>query len=210
MTTRVPAFFDDVAPIVVHDPLAELLGAAEGGRIEYRYVDAVALAGHSCPTVASSWLMTAKALDALYPDPLPERGGIRVQLRGAQEEGTEGVAAAIAGLLTGAAGAGGFVGIAGRHGRRDLLSFGAPIRGRMRFTRLDTGRAVEVDYHPARVPMPPWIKSLVAEAIAPGADAQARRALGRAWQAWTKEILIDHRDDPRLVEVVSGDVELTQ
>lgn len=207
---RVPAFFDDVAPIVVHDPLAELLGATEGGRIEYRYVDAVALAGHSCPTVASAWLMTAKALAALYPDSLPERGAIRVELRGAQQEGTEGAAAAIAGLLTGAAGAGGFSGIAGRHSRRDLLSFGASIRGRMRFTRVDTGRAVEVDYHPERVPMPPWIRSLVADAIAPGADAQARRALGRTWQAWTKEILIDHRDDPRLVEIVSGGAELTE
>ena len=34
-TMKTPAFFDAVAPIAVADPLAELLGAAEGGRIEY-------------------------------------------------------------------------------------------------------------------------------------------------------------------------------
>lgn len=49
---QLPAFFDEVPAIVVTDPLAETLGAAEGGLIEYRYVDAVKLAGHSCPTVA--------------------------------------------------------------------------------------------------------------------------------------------------------------
>ena len=49
---KTPTFFDAVAPIAVTDPLSALLGAAEGGRIEYRYVDAVKLAGHSCPTVA--------------------------------------------------------------------------------------------------------------------------------------------------------------
>jgi len=49
MTMRVPAFFYDVPEVTVQDPLARLLGAAEHGRIEYGYVDAVRLAGHSCP-----------------------------------------------------------------------------------------------------------------------------------------------------------------
>jgi hypothetical protein len=200
-TMRSPAFFDTVPAIAVHDPLAALLGAADGGRFEYRYVDAVKLAGHSCPTVASAWLMTARALAALYPDRLPERGNIKVELRGAQEEGVEGVVALIAGLITGAAGPGGFKGIAGRHSRRDLLQFGAPIRGRLRFTRLDTRRAVEVDYHPERVPMPAEMKSLLAAATAPDATDAARRAFGDGWQAWVRAILIDHRDDPQLVEV---------
>ena len=201
MAMRVPAFFDEVPDIAVRDPLARLLGAAENGRIEYRYVDAVGLAGHSCPTVASTWLMTARALAHLYPDTLPERGNIKVEMRGAQDQGTEGVSAMIAGLITGAAGAGGFKGIAGRHDRRNLLEFGAPIRGRMRFTRLDTQRAVEVDYHPERVPMPPDMKALMAHAITPDSSDEACRALGRRWQAWVKSILIDHRDDPLLVEV---------
>ncbi len=48
---RVPAFFEEVPEIAVRDPLAALLGAAEHGRIEYSYADAVKLAGHSCPAV---------------------------------------------------------------------------------------------------------------------------------------------------------------
>ena len=55
-----PDFFAAVPAIVVADPLAALLGAAEGGRLEYRYADAVRLAGHSCPTVAGAWLMARK------------------------------------------------------------------------------------------------------------------------------------------------------
>ncbi len=198
---RIPDFFEEVPAIAVRDPLAALLGAAEDGRLDYRYADAVKLAGHSCPTVASAWLMTARALDALYSDELPERGNIRVELRGAHDEGVEGVIASIATLLTGAAGAGGFKGIAGRHARRDLLQFGAPLRGRIRFTRLDTQRAVEVDFRGERVPMPPDMKPLLAAANAPGATDAARRAFGDRWQTWVKSILIDHRDDPQLIEV---------
>jgi hypothetical protein len=202
MPMRIPAFFDEVPPIVVRDPLADLLGAAEGGRIVFEYVDAVKLAGHSCPTVASSWLMTATALAHLYPDALPERGGIKVEVRGAQDEGTEGVSAMVVGLITGAAGAGGFKGIAGRHDRRNLLEFGALITGRMRFTRLDTQQAVEVDYRPERVPMPPDMKQLMAHAIDPRPSDEQRRGLRRRWQEWVKAILIDGRDDPELVGVV--------
>jgi hypothetical protein len=52
-----PDFFSDAPRIAVRDPLAEFLGAADGGVIEYRYADVVKLAGHSCPTVASAFLM---------------------------------------------------------------------------------------------------------------------------------------------------------
>lgn len=201
---RVPAFFDDVPAIVVRDPLADLLGAAQDGRVVYEYVDAVKRAGHSCPTVASAWLMTARALAHLYPDVLPERGAIKVEVRGAQDEGTDGVSGMIAGLITGAAGAGGFKGIAGRHDRRNLLEFGASIRGRMRFTRLDTLQSVEVDYHPECVPMPPNMKALMTDAIAPSASDEQRRAFGRRWQGWVKVILIDHHADEKLVELVDA------
>jgi len=211
MTMHVPAFFEDVPAITVLDPLADLLGAAVQGRIEYRYVDAVKLAGHSCPTVASSWLMTAKALARLYPDSLPERGNIKVEVRGAQDDGAEGVVAMVAGLITGASGAGGFKGIAGRHSRRNLLAFGVPFRGRLRFTRLDTQRAVEANYHPERVPMPPDMKALLASATAPNANEDTRRAFAQRWQEWVRVILIDHRDDPHLVEVnESSEAELTR
>ena len=111
---RYPAFFDAVPPVRVRDPLAEFRGAAEDGILEYRYIDAVKLAGHSCPTVAAAYWMTFRALRALYPDSLPERGNIRVEFSKAGTEGTAGVVANVAGMLTGAAGEGGFKGLGGR------------------------------------------------------------------------------------------------
>ena len=80
-TERFPAFFDQVPRLTVRDPLADFLGAAEGGVLEYGYADAVRLAGHSCPTVAGAWLMTRAALARLHPGAVPRRGGIRVELR---------------------------------------------------------------------------------------------------------------------------------
>ena len=40
-----PSFFNDVTPIIMRDPLAEVLGAAANGSIEYTYTDVVKLAG---------------------------------------------------------------------------------------------------------------------------------------------------------------------
>lgn len=110
-------------PIILRDRLAEFLGAADGGLIEYHYADVVRLAGHSCPTVAGAYLMTSRALKALYGDDMPERGDIRVDFRESQAAGVVGVTASVIGMLTGAAGIGGFKGLAGNFSRRDLLRF---------------------------------------------------------------------------------------
>jgi hypothetical protein len=137
-----PSFFAAVPTIVMRDRLAEFLGAAAGGLIEYGYADAVKLAGHSCPTVAGSYLLSSRALQALYPDEIPLRGELRVDFRDAQESAVTGVVAAVVGLLTGAAGIGGFKGLAGRFSRRELLSFGAELPGEIRFTRQDKGQSL--------------------------------------------------------------------
>jgi len=196
-------FFDAVPAIVVVDPLAETLGAAEGGVIEYRYRDAVKLAGHSCPTVAGAWLMTRAALAHLYPDGMPQRGGMRVELRQAVDEGVAGVIASVAGLVTGAANEGGFKGLAGRFGRQGLLRFGVPMTGEIRFMRLDTGRSVEVAHRPQAVPRPAGLAELMRDALAPQADAATRRTFASAWQGWVQSILLDHADDPALIAVIA-------
>ena len=194
-----PEFFAAVPRLTLHDPLAEFLGAAENGLIEYGYTDAVKLAGHSCPTVAGAYLMTLKALAILYPDAPPERGGIRVELKAAQADGTAGVVAAVAGLLTGAAGEGGFKGVAGRFSRRDLLQFAAGIDAELRFTRIDSGACVAATYHPEVVPAPPEMQALMPKLLAGAADAADKTEFGRLWQMRVKRILIDHFDDPQLV-----------
>ena len=194
-----PAFFDAVARITLHDSLAEFLGAANNGLIEYSYVDAVKLAGHSCPTVAGAYLMTLKALGRLYPDGRPERGGVRIEFGTPQTEGVTGVIAAVAGLLTGAAGEGGFKGIAGRFSRRNLLAFAEGNDAEVRFTRLDSGARVAVTYRPDAVPASPDLQALMQEMLAGSASDADRTEFGRLWQMRVKRILIDHCDDPALV-----------
>ena len=68
--TAFPEFFAAAPAILVADPLAAFLGSARDGLVEYRYEDAVRLAGHSCPTVASTFLMVRAALRALYATPV--------------------------------------------------------------------------------------------------------------------------------------------
>jgi len=194
-----PEFFAAVPRITLHDPLAELLGAAENGLIEYGYTDAVKLAGHSCPTVAGAYLMTLRALAKLYPEGQPERGGIRVELKAAQADGTAGVTAAVAGLLTGAAGEGGFKGLGGRFSRRNLLQFAAGIDAELCFTRMDSGARVTAAYHPEVVPPSPELQELMPKLLSGAASAADKTAFGRLWQMRVKRILIDHFDDQELV-----------
>lgn len=201
---RFPAFFDTVPGITLRDPLAELLGAAEGGLIEYRYPDAVRLAGHSCPTVAGAWLLTTRALRALYGDDMPERGAVRVDFGESQKAGVAGVIASITGLLTGAAGVGGFKGLAGRYARKDLLQFDVAGIDGIRFSRLDGrgGVIVTLDLSPvAGDPRMGELLPLVLQGIASTEQAALFAAL---WQERVRRILVDHHDDPRLTAIVSA------
>ena len=92
-TMNTPAYYDSVPAILMMDPLARTLGSAEDGLIEYRYLDAVKLTGHSCPTVAGAWQLTHAALARLYPDSTPVRSHIRVEFRQPLDEGVVGVIA---------------------------------------------------------------------------------------------------------------------
>jgi len=199
-----PSFFDDAPKITLRDPLAEFLGAAENGILEYRYLDAVKLAGHSCPTVAGAYLMTRQALARLYGDALPVRGAIRVEFRDGQTDGVTGVIANVVGLLTGAAQSGGFKGIGGKFERRNLLHFEAGISGDIRFTRLDSGIGVEVTYHPEIVPPEQEMKELMQKTMMGVASADERREFGLLWQERVRRILIDHADNAELVMVSGG------
>lgn len=154
-----PDFFDRAPRLQLRDPLAEFLGAAREG------------------------------LALLYPDAIPERGAIRVEMRDAQDTGVTGVIAAVFGLITGAAGDGGFKGIGGRFARRGLLAFGVPMQGLVRFTRIDTGTSVELDYHSERVAGDPAMKQALARAGGAGATAGERERFATLWQDRVQGIL---------------------
>jgi hypothetical protein len=195
-----PEFFSQVPRILLRDPLAEFVGALDDGLVKFSYVEAVKVAGHSCPTVASAYLMTVKALARLYGAALPERGGIRVSFAAARDEGVTGVIALVAGTLTGAAGAGGFKGIAGRFGRRDLLRFAvAGLNGQARFERLDGGGAVDATVHPDRVPADPALPSLLQKCAAGAASEEESARFRALWQGRVRRILVEHWDDPALL-----------
>ena len=196
---RYPAFFDAVPRIALRDPLSQFLGAFPDGVVEYGYLDAVKLAGHSCPTVAGAYLMTAKALAELYGDALPERGAIKVEFRDDATRGVTGVIAGVVSLITGARQDDGFKGIAGRFDRRGLLRFNVPGPGEIRFTRLDTGAAIDVAYDAASVPPDATMQPLLQRALAPGAAAPDQAEFARVWQDRVRWILVEHRD--RVVQV---------
>jgi hypothetical protein len=194
-----PAFFAQVPSIILRDRLADFLGAAAGGLIEYGYADAVRLAGHSCPTVAGSYLLGHRALRALHGEEMPLRGEIAVDFRAAAEAGVSGVMAVVIGLLTGAAGAGGFKGLAGRFVRRDLLRFAQDLPGEIRFRRLDNGQSVTATLQLAEVPADPRLPSLLQRLLAGDDDPDHHQLFASLWQDRVRRILLDHFDDPRLV-----------
>ena len=195
---RFPAFFDQVPRLVVRDPLAEFLGAAEGGVLEYGYADAVRLAGHSCPTVASAYALAHHAMTRLFPGALPVRGLVQVGFQHPLDEGVTGVVAAVVGLLTGSAQDGGFKGIAGRFVRRNLQRFGEPQPLALRFSRSDTGASVDAAAELAKVQPHPGMAERMGRCMRGDADAGELQRFGQLWQDRVRRVLVEHWDDPEV------------
>lgn len=197
-----PDFYEQAPVVRTHDPFAEMLGAAQDGMLEYHYVDAVRLAGHSCPTVAGAFLMGRAALAALYPDEPAERGRIAVHMPAPEQEGTTGVMAQVLTLLTGAASDNGFHGIQGRFKRKGLLSFADRHEGEaITFTRLDTGASVAVSLNVSPVPGDPAQGARMAAVLQDRADDSQRVAFANAWQDRVRRLLLEFADDPRVIRV---------
>lgn len=194
-----PSFFSEIPPLILRDPLAEFLGAADGGVIEYRYTDAVKLAGHSCPTVAGAYLLTGRVLAALYPDEVPERGGLQVEFRDALDSGVTGVTASVIGMLTGAAGSGGFKGLWGHFSRIDLLRFETELPGEVRVTRCDTGESRIASFRAGVVAFDPRMAPLLQRLLAGEHDPVLAEVFAVLWQDRVRRILVDHFDDPEVV-----------
>lgn len=198
-----PSFFDDAPTLQMRDPLAAFLGAAENGIIEYRYEDAVRLAGHSCPAVAGTYLMVLNGLAALYDDEVPERGGIEVFMRNERDHATTGVLASIATLLTGAAPETGFQGIgpARRFARQNLLGFETDIDGTLALRRRDTGKGVVVDINTDHVPHELIMSQLMPKAVSGKANPEELVEFARLWQDRVRRMLVEHADDPKLIHI---------
>lgn len=142
-----PQFFDNIEKIILQDDLAKTLGTFEDGIVEFSYLDVVKSAGHSCPTVAGAYLCTLVGLKALYPNSIPKRGEIEVELPNDITDGVTGVIGTVIANITGATTNYGFKGLNGKFARTNLMFYNSPIKGNVRFTRTDTKESIEVIYN---------------------------------------------------------------
>ena len=182
---KIPDYYKNIDPIILFDELAMFLGVPEDGIYKIQYQEIVKMAGHSCATVAGAYLMAYKGLKELYKNEIPKRGEIKVELRDKSEEGSVGVSATVFTNITGAAGRLGFAGINGKYARRNLLSFNNNLDGFVRFTRMDTGKSVEVNYNPANVVHP---GNIMMSAIGPQATDETRKTFPDRWKKMIGEI----------------------
>ncbi len=196
-----PTFYDDVPQITLKDPLADFLGSFEDGIIKIKYINIVKHAGHSCPTVAGAYLITLEALKVLYPDSVPIRGGIKVSFKESMEEGVAGVISNVISNITGATDKNGFKGLNGKFARHSLMDFSMPINASARFTRIDTGKSVDVTYDPSGVPANPNMQPLMQKMMQGSASSEDKKLFGMFWQERVKEILTNGNKYPSLINI---------
>lgn len=196
-----PDFFNHVPSITLKDPLSDLLGSFDHGDITFTYLDIVKASGHSCPTVAGAYLICFKALEALYPNEVPQRGNIVINFRVPVDEGTIGVIANVLTHITGASDEKGFKGLQGKFARHDLLKFNTNIFTLVRFTRSDISQSVDVNYHPEVVPPNPKTMPLMQKILAKNASIEDKTQFGLLWQERVSRILIENFNNKELVTV---------
>lgn len=187
---KYPDFFDKVEKIKMKDPLAEILGTFEDGIVEFGYTEIVKAAGHSCPTLAGSYLMTSVALKELYPNETPIRGNIKLAFPESKTEGVTGVIANVMGNITGATEDMGFKGLNGKFARTNLVSFSDEISCSVRFTRTDNNNSVDITYDPSEVPANPKMKELMGLTVSGKATPEEKKLFGEMWQERVEKILL--------------------
>ncbi|MCW8954454.1 MAG: hypothetical protein OQK48_05860 [Sulfurimonas sp.] len=196
-----PEFFEKIEVIKVVDPLSNVLGAFEMGKYEFNFLDVVKSAGHSCPTVAGAYLITAEALKALYPGELAVRGNIKVEFKEPMQEGVTGVISNVVSQITGATDESGFKGLAGKFARHSLMNFNANINSSARFTRVDSGKSVDVYYDPSSIAPDQNMGPLMQKMMGGHAEPSEIKEFGKLWQDRVKRIFENTNRVVRVVEV---------
>lgn len=194
-------FFEDVDEIKLKEPLAEFLGAIEEGEcFVFTYSDCVKFAGHSCPTVATAYKITQKALRLLYGKEIPERGGMRVKVSGKPGEGVNGIMAQIISFVTGACPETGFQGLGGKFVRKNKLVFEEEEKpNTFVFIRHDNSKSVRITYHPELIPENERLFSLLKKSLFDVATDEEKEEFENLWQERVRMILFD--EIPSLLEI---------
>lgn len=188
------SFYAEVEPIKLKEPLAEFLGAVdEKEEIVFTYIDAVKLAGHSCPAVSGAYKITQKALKALYGNETPVRGEISVRVLGSVNHGANGPISQVISLITGAATETGFAGLGEKFARKNKLIFDENNEepNTFVFTRDDNRKSVKVTYHPEQIPQKEDISSLFTKCIVGTATEKQKEKFKELWQERVRIVLFE-------------------
>ena len=196
-----PKFYDEVEVIKVKDELSNVLNTFQNGEYEFGYLDVVKSAGHSCPTVAGAYVVALQALKALYPDEVPVRGDIKVEFKESLEDGVAGVIGNVISQITGATDKSGFKGLGGVFARHSLMFFDADINSSARFTRVDTGKSVDVFYNPSSITPDPKMQPLMQKVMQKSATKDEFEEFGRLWQDRVERICKNPDDVVEVREV---------
>ena len=183
-----PDFFDTIESIKLQDPLSYVLGAFEKGEYEISYLEVVKAAGHSCPTVAGAYIMASEALKRLYPNTRAIRGNVKVEFEEGVEEGVAGVIGNVISHIIGATDKSGFKGLQGQFSRHSLLFFNAKIESSARFTRVDSGKSVDVYYNFNAIEANPAMAPLMQKLTSGKAEPEDIKRFGEFWQERVKRI----------------------
>jgi len=202
---KYPTFFNKIDTIKLNDQLGGFLGAFDEGMVEISFLDCVKLSGHSCPTVASAFLMVTIGLRELYTDVLPQRSMIKVAMRQPKDEGVAGVITNVISYVVGASDESGFKGIGGKFGRNNLVEYGADINGMVRLTRVDTGAWVELDSDTSVVPGSPEIMPLMQKCMQGMATPDEQARFGALWQGRVEAMLLDQELWGQIVTTQRGE-----
>jgi hypothetical protein len=192
------SFYEDVEPIRLKEPLAELLGAIDTGEdFIFTYQDAVKLAGHSCPAVSGAYKITQKALKALYGAETPVRGGISVRVLGSVNNGANGPISQVISFITGAAPETGFAGLGEKFVRKNKLVFDKEDEepNAFIFTREDNKKSIKVTYHPENIPQKESISGLFTKCIVATATKKQQEDFITMWQERVRMVLFEEVKD---------------
>jgi len=185
-----PKFYDSVEPFILQDSLSNFLGATKDGIIEISYLDCVKLAGHSCPTVAGSYILAKVALNNLFGNSIPQRSQVKIEFKEPKEHQVTGVIGSVLGFILGSSDSGGFSGIGGKFNRRNLLIYSVDdVQGMVRFTDINSNKSVTLTLDTSKVPGNPKMQELMQKALMGSATTQELEEFQNMWQSRVEYML---------------------
>ena len=186
-----PKFYDKVEKFVLKDELSAFLGATEDGIIEINYLDCVKLAGHSCPTVAGSYILTKVAINKLFSN-MPTRSSVKISFKEPKDSGVTGVIGSVIGYILGCNDEGGFSGIGGKFNRKNLISYGSNNQQSMvKFTNIYTDESIELNLDTSIVPGDPKMKELMQKSLMGSASKDEMLKFQQMWQNRVEYMLLN-------------------